>query len=172
MYQLSELGRMEAMGEPRSKRIADLRDDPRNGAWRLFLDVMLAHKERFSAALAKFDLSPPQAFLLRSLAPGAEIRMCHIASALSCDASNVTNLVDRLESRGLIERQSDPADRRIRNIVLTKAGAKLRTQMLQEAFAPPESLSALTPAELSTFESLLSRVLKAHQASEPDACAE
>lgn len=160
------------MGEPGPRRVGDVRHDPRNGAWHLFLDVMLAHKEQFSEALAKFDLSPPQAFLLRSLAPGADVRMCHIASALSCDASNVTNLVDRLESRGLIERQPDPADRRIRNIVLTRAGAKLRTQMLQEAFAPPESLSTLSPAELKVFEDLLSRVLKAHQASEQDACAE
>ena len=127
------------MGEQSTKRLTRVEDETANGAWHRFLDVMLAHKEQFAAGLAKFDLNPPQAFLLRSLAPGTSLPMCHIASALSCDASNVTNIVDRLEARGLIERQPDPADRRIRNIVLTRAGARLRTLLMQEAFAPPQS---------------------------------
>ena len=40
--------------------------------------------------------------------------MRHLASLLKCDPSNVTFLVDRLEERGLVERQTDPADRRVK----------------------------------------------------------
>ena len=84
------------MGEQGTKRTVAV-DEPSHAAWHRFLDVMLGHKEQFMAKLAKYDLNPPQAFLLRSLAPGSNVLMCHIASALSCDASNVTNLVDRLD---------------------------------------------------------------------------
>ena len=161
------------MGETSVRQIARGEGKDRgHAAWHRFLDVMLAHKEKFTAGLAKFDLNPPQAFLLRSLAPGTALPMCHIASALSCDASNVTNLVDRLEARGLIERQADAADRRVRNIVLTRAGVKLRVQLLQDAFAPPASLLTLTPAELTRFEELLRKILSAETASQDCGCPE
>jgi DNA-binding MarR family transcriptional regulator len=151
------------MGEQGTKRNTPV-DEAGNAAWHRFLDVMLAHKEQFTAKLAKYDLNPPQAFLLRSLTPEAKVLMCHIASALSCDASNVTNLVDRLETRGLIERQADPSDRRVRRIVLTRAGAKLRAQLLADAFAPPPALGALSSAELKQFEQTLQKILSAHLA--------
>jgi MarR family transcriptional regulator, organic hydroperoxide resistance regulator len=151
------------MGEQGTKRTVGI-EQPSHAAWHRFLDVMLAHKEQFTAKLAKFDLNPPQAFLLRSIAPGSNVLMCHIASALSCDASNVTNLVDRLETRGLIERQSDPSDRRVRRIVLTRAGARLRAQLLEDAFAPPPSLGVLSAAELKQFEQILQKILAAHAA--------
>lgn len=151
---------MEELGNKRNVAVAE----PGHAAWHRFLDVMLAHKEQFTAKLAKYDLNPPQAFLLRSVAPGSNVLMCHIASALSCDASNVTNLVDRLEARGLIERQADPSDRRVRRIVLTRAGAKLRAQLLEDAFAPPPSLGVLDASELKQFELILQKILAAQAA--------
>ena len=161
------------MGESGAKRVVTRSGhEEANAAWGHFLDVMLSHKEQFTAKLAKFDLSPPQAFLLRSLGPGTALPMCQIATALSCDASNVTNIVDRLEARGLIERQANPTDRRIRNIVLTRAGARLRTLLLQEVFAPPQSLLALTASELTHFEGLLQKVLAAQMTSTDGECPE
>jgi DNA-binding MarR family transcriptional regulator len=160
------------MGEPGAKRIKGAEQERGHSAWNRFLDVMLAHKEQFIAGLAKFDLNPPQAFLLRSLAPGNAVPMCQIACALACDASNVTNLVDRLESRGLIERQAAPGDRRVRNIVLTRAGARLRQQLLQDAFAPPDSLQALSVAELAQFEGCLRKILSAKVGAGDSECEE
>jgi DNA-binding MarR family transcriptional regulator len=45
--------------------------------------------------------------------------MVSLARSLHCHDSNVTGLVDRLEQRGLIERQSNPNDRRVKLIALT-----------------------------------------------------
>jgi Mn-dependent DtxR family transcriptional regulator len=50
--------------------------------------------------------------------------MVSLARSLHCHDSNVTGLVDRLEQRGLIERQSNPNDRRVKLIALTKAGER------------------------------------------------
>lgn len=48
--------------------------------------------------------------------------MDDLAAAMACDQSNVTGLVDRLERTGLVERRADPADRRVRMLVLSEAG--------------------------------------------------
>ena len=58
--------------------------------------------------------------------------MSRLADTLSCDASNVTGLVDRLESRGLVRRQSSLQDRRVKVLQLTPAGARLRAQLLRQ----------------------------------------
>jgi DNA-binding MarR family transcriptional regulator len=48
--------------------------------------------------------------------------MHQIADRLGSERSNVTGIIDRLEARGLVERQPDDRDRRIKNVVLTPAG--------------------------------------------------
>jgi hypothetical protein len=40
--------------------------------------------------------------------------MGELTTALVCECSNLTGIVDRLESRGLVERRSSPTDRRVR----------------------------------------------------------
>ena len=49
---------------------------------------------------SEFELSPAQCHVLHLIEPDRPIPMGRLAEALACDASNVTGLVDRLESRG------------------------------------------------------------------------
>jgi DNA-binding MarR family transcriptional regulator len=65
-----------------------------------------------------------------------------LAETLSCHASNVTGLVDRLESRGLLRRRPAPADRRVKVLVLTPTGLRLRALLLDRMTAPPTAWSA------------------------------
>src|SRR5581483_11979770 len=51
--------------------------------------------------------------------------MSRLAEVLNCEASNLTGLVDKLENRGLVERQPDPGDRRVRLLALTEAGLQV-----------------------------------------------
>src|ERR1700693_5035913 len=74
-------------------------------AWRLIFDLGTVHRAQVLAAAAEHDLSPPQLFLLRRLEPGKPTPMNELAAFLGCDASNVTGLVDRLETRGVLERR-------------------------------------------------------------------
>ncbi len=71
--------------------------------------------------------------------------MGRLAETLACDASNVTGLVDRLESRGLIVRQASPADRRVKVLALTPTGARLREQLHRRMAAPPNPFSDSPP---------------------------
>ena len=57
-----------------------------------------------------------------AMAPGRRLRMIEIADILSVAKSAVTKTVDRLEDRGLLDRERDPGDRRIVYATLTAQG--------------------------------------------------
>lgn len=87
----------------------------------------------FYACAAKFDLTTQQGHaLLLSDQPTA---MGDLAEAMRCDTSNVTGIVDRLEARGLMERQVSPTDRRVKLLVLTKDGRDVRRRFETALFA-------------------------------------
>jgi len=50
--------------------------------------------------------------------------------------SNATGLIDRLEARGLLQRNPIPGDRRAHQVVLTAAGRKLAREILPNTIAP------------------------------------
>ena len=85
--------------------------------------------------------------------------MGSLAEALACDASNVTGLVDRLESRGLIRRQPSAGDRRVKVLELTPAGARLRSTVLERMTKPPESLTRLPADEQRALVKILKHLL-------------
>ena len=85
--------------------------------------------------------------------------MGHLASALSCDASNVTGLIDRLETRGLIERRAADNDRRKKLLALTKLGVRLRSQLMARMDKPPSMFERLTPEEERALVVILRRML-------------
>ncbi|WP_235211038.1 MarR family winged helix-turn-helix transcriptional regulator [Nocardia brasiliensis] len=56
-----------------------------------------------------------------------------LASALGCDKTNATGMVDRLERRDFLSRQTDSADRRVTRVVITEQGQTIRSD-IQDAF--------------------------------------
>lgn len=108
---------------------------------------------------AEFELSPAQCHVLHLIEPDRPIPMGRIAESLACDASNVTGLVDRLESRGLIRRQPSAEDRRVKVLVLTPEGAHLRSIVMERMTQPPESLSRLSSDEQRALVRILKRLL-------------
>src|SRR5258707_6094659 len=91
---------------------------------RLLMDVSGTLSSHYDAKLAELHLTLPQAMLLKQL--GDALPMNEAAGKLHCDPSNVTGIVDRLEARGLIERQHLTTDRRVKQLALTPAGRPLR----------------------------------------------
>src|SRR5437763_10997193 len=88
-------------------------------AWRLLVKFFFTQRADLPTLAAEFELSPAQCHILHLIEPDRPIPMGKIADALACDASNVTGLVDRLESRGLIRRQPSADDRRVKGLELT-----------------------------------------------------
>jgi DNA-binding MarR family transcriptional regulator len=134
--------------------------EPAAEAWSLMSELFQAHvRPRWTATAAEFELSPPQAMALLRLDLAEGMPMRQLACALHCDNSNVTGIVDRLEDRGLVERRVDAADRRVKRLVLTGAGATLREELRLRLTQPPEPLQRLSPAEQRTLRDLMRRAL-------------
>jgi DNA-binding MarR family transcriptional regulator len=85
-----------------------------------------------------------------------------LARRLGLDRTVMTHLLDDLEGAGLVERRPDPADRRARRIVATRAGVALLDE-LDGRLATVEDtvLAALEPAERRTLRGLLSKAAAA-----------
>src|SRR5687767_6955092 len=113
-------------------------------AWQLLVQLLLSHRAHLPTLAATLELSPAQCHVLHLIEPGHPIPMGQLAATLACDASNVTGLVDRLESRGLVQRRPAPADRRVKVLDLTPTGARLRAQLIERMTAPPPSLDRLS----------------------------
>jgi DNA-binding MarR family transcriptional regulator len=96
---------------------------------------------------------------LHLIEPGRPLPMGRLAETLSCDASNVTGLVDRLESRGLVRRRPSVEDRRIKVLDLTPTGSRLRTQLLDRMTTPPTTLKRLSVRDQRELVRILGRLL-------------
>src|SRR5260221_11983603 len=111
-----------------------LRSSPESGAcraWRLRMRFFFEQRAHLPASGAEFDLSPVQCHVLHLIEPRRPLPMRQLADTLSCDASNVTGLVDRLESRGLVQRQAAARDRRVKVRQLTPTRTPRRAQVLR-----------------------------------------
>jgi DNA-binding MarR family transcriptional regulator len=116
-------------------------------------------RQQWAAHAAAVGLSPGQVQALLSLTPGEAVRMRDLAARLDYDASNLSTLVDRLERRGAVERRPDPADRRVKALVLTPAGERLRADFWRDLVADPEPLTALSKADLQALSMMISFVV-------------
>jgi DNA-binding MarR family transcriptional regulator len=84
--------------------------------------------------------------------------LTELAEAVQVDAPYATLIVDNLQERGLVERRSDPADRRRKLVALTSEGATAAHRALQVIQQPPPGFCSLSPAELDTLEELVQRI--------------
>jgi DNA-binding MarR family transcriptional regulator len=136
-----------------------VKKSPAEDAWILLLDLFATRKALLSQTAAEHGLAPMQAFALRRLDPKVPTRMIDLAEVLTCDASNVTGIVDRLEARGLVERRADANDRRVKQLVLTAEGVTVRRELIRRLDTPPPELIALSAADQRQLRDLLARAL-------------
>ncbi|SEE29876.1 DNA-binding transcriptional regulator, MarR family [Arthrobacter alpinus] len=105
------------------------------------------------------ELSHAQSFVLGYLVqnPGAIQR--DIAKVSRTTAASVSSLLRGLEARGLIERRSEIANERSKNVYATPAGAALISGF-EAAMAAAEQmiLAPLDQSEQATLHSLLSKI--------------
>jgi MarR family transcriptional regulator, organic hydroperoxide resistance regulator len=145
---------MKAMGIA-----ADRTTDAAREAWELLFRLAKEKHGVLTAHLAELDLTPVQAHTLRILDPEYPLAMSELADVLYCHASNVTGIVDRLESRGLVERHPDADDRRVRTLVLTREGAEIRAHVVALMSEPPAAIARLSAADQRALRDVLRRAL-------------
>jgi MarR family transcriptional regulator, organic hydroperoxide resistance regulator len=135
------------------------RTDPGSEAWSLMHWLMVANRQRLAATGQEFDLAPQQMIALRILGGGPR-KMSELARALFCDSSNVTGIVDRLEERGLVIRESAKGDRRVKLLVLTKEGERVRGVITERMAEPPPPIANLSEEDQRTLRDILKRAVE------------
>src|SRR5881227_4272593 len=104
---------------------AKARLGPAHEPQKFFFELGKGRRMKTGAKLAEPGLSFSQAHALRLLDPDEPMPMSALAERLFCDASNVTGIADRLETRGLVRRQSLEGDRRVKALTITPSGSEL-----------------------------------------------
>lgn len=118
-------------------------------------------RQHWTAHAAALGLTATQIKVLLRLTPGEAIPMRKLARELDYDASNLTTLVDRLVQREAIERGSDPNDRRVKTLVLTREGERLRDRFWQNLVNDPGPLAPLRESDLRSLSRLLAKLDRA-----------
>ena len=107
---------------------------------------------------AEAGLSPGQLRALVTLQAPAPMR--ELATRMACDPSNVTGLVDGLERRGLVTRQPHPEDRRVKQLVFTDEGERLRHTLRNRLYRHALGITELSETDQQHLRDLLTRALR------------
>jgi DNA-binding MarR family transcriptional regulator len=124
------------------------------------LHAAAAAQDTVEAELGTIGLSLAKLAALKVLSDAGEsLPLTQLAERLACVKSNITQLVDRLEADGFVQRQADPNDRRARLATLTAAGRKACRDgsRLQDA-AEKNLLRKLSAVESRQLAELLARI--------------
>lgn len=94
--------------------------------------------------------------------PGLDQRS--LAATIGFDTSTIGGVIDRLEKRGLIERQASPTDRRVRLLQVTAAGAALLDTLIPAMLAAQvRMLAPLPEGERAHFMALLKTAVEGNK---------
>ncbi|WP_374229792.1 MarR family winged helix-turn-helix transcriptional regulator [Rhodococcus sp. F64268] len=121
-------------------------------------------RKRWHEILRPWELSPHEHRALRVIGSADEpVRLGVVAKSLRIVPRSVTEVVDRLESRGLTERLPDPADRRAVCVQLTDDGRRMLTELdtARDADAA-EVFARLDAAERAELARLLLKLTDDH----------
>lgn len=114
-----------------------------------------ANLSGYGLDLAGFDVL----LTLRRQGRGGSLSPSDLAKEMMLSTSAMTNRLDRLEKRGLIERKNDPDDRRSLKIVLSDEGFALADELVVSHVETEERLlAALTDEERDHLRTLLNKI--------------
>ncbi len=122
-----------------------------------FLTLGLAHRvqQHAGATAAEIGLTLSQAKVLAAMGTEGSTATGVLAAKLRVDPSNLTVIIDRLEERGALERHADPNDRRVKSLVLTPEGRRLRAEFREHLHDYGEAFGRLSAQQFEALRDLL-----------------
>lgn len=130
--------------------------DPGVLAWLHLVRVHDKVDRLVAERLGRFDLTLAQFDVLANLIAKQGISQQTLSEGLLVTKGNICGLIDRLESRGLVERRCHPVDRRQNLLYLTEKGQALAEEVVpavQELIG--QKMEALSADEKQTLNILL-----------------
>jgi MarR family transcriptional regulator, lower aerobic nicotinate degradation pathway regulator len=107
-----------------------------------------------------FDLTPVQYAALVAIHTHPGIDATRLSAVIAFDRSTLGNVIERLESKALVERKPSCEDKRVKLLTLTKAGAAtLRDIVPSVERAQARMLQPLKPADRKTLLALMTQLV-------------
>ena len=104
------------------------------------------------------NLTAEQFLVMDTLWNQGEMTQQNIAYIIQKDKNSVTQFIDNLEKKGLVQRVVDSADRRVNNIKLSKAGLEMKDNTKNVAIAAVNDiLEGISEEELKAFVKVLNK---------------
>jgi DNA-binding MarR family transcriptional regulator len=129
----------------------------------LFAALAEQMRSHFTEVNAQFGLSAMEGRALFDLAE--PMPMGELANQLRCDASYITGITDRLEGQGLVVRQANANDRRVKHLTLTNKGKQIREAMLLQAEQQLPATAGLTKEQCLALRDLLRATQRGNKVS-------
>ena len=115
--------------------------------------------QHYNATMGKRGISAPQFGTLLLIESNPGLSQSSVAEALRFDRSTLVQIIDRLESQGLVVREVSAQDRRSHALRLTDDGAALLAELKELAYQhEADVLRELDDDERETLINLLDRV--------------
>jgi len=117
-------------------------------------------RREFERAALPHELTLMQWRVLAQLARQGPARQVEIGRRLATSPMTISDVADRLETAGLVRRDTDPDDSRAKRVSLSKAGRELiqRMSVVVEDIMG-RALAGVGPAEVATTIATLDRII-------------
>jgi MarR family transcriptional regulator, lower aerobic nicotinate degradation pathway regulator len=107
-----------------------------------------------------YDLTPVQYAALVAIHTHPGIDATRLSAVIAFDRSTLGNVIERLETKSLVERKPAREDRRVKLLYLTKPGAALLREIVPSVErAQARMLQPLKPADRKTLLALLTQLV-------------
>jgi DNA-binding MarR family transcriptional regulator len=107
-----------------------------------------------------YDLTPVQFAALVAIHTHPGIDATRLSAVIAFDRSTLGNVIERLETKGFIERKPSREDKRVKLLYLTKSGAALLRDIMPAVDrAQARILEPLKPADRKTLMALLTQLV-------------
>lgn len=131
-----------------------------NGSLWCNLDIALRNLDHFySQGIQPPGLSVIEAYILLALYEQDGQRASDLAHAIGRAPTAFTPILDKLETKDLIQRRPDPADRRAVRIHLTEPGNALRDAVLTHFRRRDAQIKGVVADEWTAFERVLAKII-------------
>lgn len=127
----------------------------------VMVNILNCKLKKHMAAVFKangINLTAEQFLVMDTLWNQGEMTQQSIAYIIQKDKNSVTQFIDNLEKKGLVQRSVDSSDRRVNNIKLSKVGMAMKDNTKKVAIAAiNDILEGISEEDLTTFVKVLNR---------------
>ena len=139
-----------------------LRDTALSPAWRLNFLANFFTGPLYRDLDARFGISRPEFVILYCLSQRPDLVARDICLVTGMPKNSISRAVSDLIGKGLVERRTDPADRRAKRLALRDAGRRLLDDAVPMAVARQTAmLAVLHPEEAAAWDALTCKLLRA-----------